>query len=205
MSSVLMGSPKTEHRGSQQFTEGELRSREKPKYYSPAVDCARGISRTITAKSRAPRWNYQSRCTWDIFLLAPLGEMLNRHRKQPRMAKQEYLDDVHVRILRVTEDLRAIQRELNCAAMQAPSDPELMEVLTQLPELESLDVLKGALDQMRHFLWFYVQVMTSGVEPEECRQAETKKASAAFVEKYSAATDAALLRYFADAKNRKPN
>ena len=121
------------------------------------------------------------------------------------MAKQEYLDDVHVRILRVTEDLRAIQRELNCAAMQAPGDPELMEVLTQLPELESLDVLKGALDQMRHFLWFYVQVMTSGVEPEEPRQAETKKASAAFVEKYSAATDAALLRYFADAKNRKPN
>src|SRR5438105_6207196 len=83
------------------------------------------------------------------------------------MDKQEYLDDVHVRILRVTEDLRAIQRELNCAAMQAPSDPELMELLSQLPELESLDVLKSALDQMRHFLWFYVQVMTSGAEAEE--------------------------------------
>jgi len=122
------------------------------------------------------------------------------------MAKQEYLDDVHVRILRVTEDLRAIQRELNCAAMQAPSDPELMEVLTQLPELESLDVLKGALDQMRHFLWFYVQVMTSGVEPEERpRVSDPKKPVSAVMEKYSAATDAALLRYFADAKNRKPN
>lgn len=122
------------------------------------------------------------------------------------MAKQEYLDDVHVRILRVTEDLRAIQRELNCAAMQAPSDPELMELLTQLPELESLDVLKSALDQMRHFLWFYVQVMTSGVEPEESlRPVEAKKPANPLVEKYSAATDAALLRYFADAKNRKPN
>ena len=132
--------------------------------------------------------------------------MLDRLRKQPRMAKQEYLDDVHVRILRVTEDLRAIQRELNCAAMQAPSDPELMEVLTQLPELESLDVLKSALDQMRHFLWFYVQVMTSGEEPEEQpRQTNPKKAQPSFVEKYSQATDAALLRYFADAKHRKPN
>jgi len=30
-------------------------------------------------------------------------------------------------LVRVTEDLRVIQRELNCAAMQAPSDPELME------------------------------------------------------------------------------
>lgn len=122
------------------------------------------------------------------------------------MAKQEYLDDVHVRILRVTEDLRAIQRELNCAAMQAPSDPELMEILTQLPELESLDVLKGALDQMRHFLWFYVQVMTSGVEPEERPQPSgPRKPVSALIEKYNAATDAALLRYFADAKNRKPN
>jgi hypothetical protein len=54
------------------------------------------------------------------------------------MADQEYLDDVHVRMLRVTEDLRVIQRELNCAAMQAPGDPELMEALTQLPEIETL-------------------------------------------------------------------
>jgi hypothetical protein len=123
------------------------------------------------------------------------------------MAKQEYLDDVHVRILRVTEDLRAIQRELNCAAMQAPSDPELMEMLSQLPELESLDVLKSALDQMRHFLWFYVQVMTSGNEPEERPRpsSNAKKPASALAEKCNAATDAALLRYFADAKNRKPN
>ena len=64
------------------------------------------------------------------------------------MSKQDYLDDVHSRMLRVTEDLRAIQRELNCAAMQAPGDPELMEALTQLPEIESIEVLKSALDQI---------------------------------------------------------
>ena len=75
--------------------------------------------------------------------------------------REEYLEDVHLRILRVTEDLRAIQRELNCAAMEAPNDPELMEALSELPELEALEVLKSALDQMRHFLWFYVQVMTN--------------------------------------------
>jgi len=39
---------------------------------------------------------------------------------------RESMDDIHLRILRVTEDLRVIQRELNCAAMQAPTDPELM-------------------------------------------------------------------------------
>src|SRR6476646_4242129 len=124
------------------------------------------------------------------------------------MADQEYLDDVHVRMLRVTEDLSVIQRELNCAAMQAPSDPELMEALTQLPELESLDVLKSALDQMRHFLWFYVQVMTSDAEAEEPTNQKTSKkaaAEASFIEKFNHLTDAALLRYFAEGKHRKPN
>src|SRR5258707_1548454 len=80
------------------------------------------------------------------------------------MPNADYMDDVHVRMLRVTEDLRAIQQTLNCAAMQAPGDPELMEALCQLPEIESLQVLKSALDQMRHFLWFYVQVMTNESE-----------------------------------------
>jgi hypothetical protein len=48
--------------------------------------------------------------------------------------------------------------------------------------------------------------MTSGEEPEDQPRSTTaKKTEASFVEKYSAATDAALLRYFADAKNRKPN
>jgi hypothetical protein len=124
------------------------------------------------------------------------------------MPKPDYLDDVHVRIMRVTEDLRAIQKELNCAAMQAPGDPELMEVLTQLPELESLDVLKSALDQMRHFLWFYVQVMTSDAEVEQRDPAKSPKKpakDAAFMERLNHVTDAALLRYFAEGKNRKPN
>src|SRR5437667_12274984 len=87
--------------------------------------------------------------------------MLERH-KDP-MA-QDNMDDLHRRIARVTEDLRTIQRELNCAAMQAPSDPELMEALNSLSETEPIETLRTALDQMRHFLWFYSQVMSN--EPE---------------------------------------
>ena len=128
------------------------------------------------------------------------------------MPKADYMDDVHVRMLRVTEDLRAIQRELNCAAMQAPGDPELMEALNQLPEIESLEVLKSALDQMRHFLWFYVQVMTSDAEAEERPRKNATKDSgaavsqeAALIEKLKHPTDAAMLRYYADSKTRKPN
>ena len=80
------------------------------------------------------------------------------------MKKEEYIGDLHLRIARVTEDLRAIQGELNCAAMQAPNDPELMEALSALPETEAIQVLRSALDQMRHFLWFYSQVMSNESE-----------------------------------------
>jgi hypothetical protein len=130
------------------------------------------------------------------------------------MEKSDFLDEVHVRILRVTEDLRAIQQTLNCAAMQAPGDPELMEALCQLPEIESLQVLKSALDQMRHFLWFYMQVMTDeSADGDRLRQSISQKPSAdsaisprvAAAEKFKRAADNALLQYLSDAKVRKPN
>ena len=120
------------------------------------------------------------------------------------------MDEIHLRILRVTEDLRAIQRELNCAAMQAPNDPELMEALSDPPEMESLHVLKSALDQMRHFLWFYMQVMTSGSEMGEkfrqnIRQEAPLLPEAEKQQQMQSAADAIMLRYLADSKFRKPN
>ncbi len=130
------------------------------------------------------------------------------------MEREDYLQDIHIRILRVTEDLRAIQRQLNCAAMEAPSDPELMEALSQLPEMDALQMLKSSVDQMRHFLWFYMQVMTNESESgEKLRQTIRQKVSAdsilghetSFLEKFKTASDAALIRYLSDGKNRKPN
>lgn len=124
---------------------------------------------------------------------------------------RESMEEIHLRILRVTEDLRAIQRELNCAAMQAPNNPELMEALSGPPEMESLQVLKSALDQMRHFLWFYIQVMTSGSEMgEKLRQSLRQDTSPHAPEteqqqQFQNASDAIMLRYLADSKFRKPN
>jgi hypothetical protein len=127
---------------------------------------------------------------------------------------REDMDDLHLRIARVTEDLRSIQQELNCAAMQAPSDPELMEALNSLSETEPIDTLRQALDQMRHFLWFYSQVMDA--EPElgdQLRQAgptktateETSKLENSFLDKLSRADELVLLRHMAETKQRKPN
>jgi hypothetical protein len=128
------------------------------------------------------------------------------------MAKDN-MDELHLRIARVTEDLRNIQRELNCAAMQAPSDPELMEALNSLSETEPIETLRSALDQMRHFLWFYSQVMSN--EPElgdKLRQGaaqaasdEKPKVKHSFLDQLSRADEAMLLQYLAEAKQRKPN
>jgi hypothetical protein len=128
------------------------------------------------------------------------------------MGNETEMDDLHTRMVRVTEDLRAIQRELNCAAMQAPSDPELMEALSALPETEAIQVLCKSLDQMRHFLWFYTQVMSNDPElGDKLRQSnasqtgEDGKVDTSFLDKLTRADEAVLLRYLADAKDRKPN
>jgi hypothetical protein len=115
-------------------------------------------------------------------------------------------------MVRVTEDLRAIQRELNCAAMQAPSDPELMEALSALPETEAIQVLGKSLDQMRHFLWFYSQVMSNDPElGDKLRQSnasktvEDSKVDTSFLDQLTRSDEALLLRYLAESKERKPN
>jgi hypothetical protein len=128
------------------------------------------------------------------------------------MGNDTQMDDLHTRMVRVTEDLRAIQRELNCAAMQAPSDPELMEALSALPETEAIQVLCKSLDQMRHFLWFYTQVMSNDPElGDKLRQSNTSKSvddgnvDTAFLDQLTRSDEALLLRYLVESKERKPN
>jgi hypothetical protein len=123
---------------------------------------------------------------------------------------QESMEEIQLRILRVTDDLRIIQSELNCAAMQAPTDPELLEALSEASQLESLTVLKSVLDQMRHFLWFFMQVVTSDSEMgEKFRQTLRLEAPVSRApevdQQFQSATDAIMLRYLADSRGRKPN
>ena len=126
------------------------------------------------------------------------------------MKNEEYMDEINVRILRVTEDLRAIQQEMNCAAMQAPNDPELMETLSGLSETESLQVLQSAIDQMRHFLWFYTQLLTGESAVGEHLRASSRQVNpipqvSRTSEKTAWPSDSTLIRMLADGRNRKPN
>jgi hypothetical protein len=122
---------------------------------------------------------------------------------------RESMEEIQLRILRVTDDLRVIQSELNCAAMQVPTDPELLEALAQQPQMESIQMLKTALDQMRHFLWFYMQVVTSDSEMGEKFRQSVRQENAAcppeLDQQFQSATDAIMLRYLADSRFRKPN
>src|SRR5258708_14835531 len=111
--------------------------------------------------------------------------------------------------MRDKDELIYVQLELICAAMQDPTDPELMEAIADPPQMESIQVLKSALDQMRHFLWFYVQVVTSDSEmAEKFRQTLRQDAPVRAPEmeqQFQSATDAIMLRYLADTKFPKPN
>jgi hypothetical protein len=84
-----------------------------------------------------------------------------------------------------------------------------MEALADPPEMESIQVLKSALDQMRHFLWFYTQVVASDSEMgEKFRQTLRQDALPRVPEmeqQFQNATDSIMLRYIADSKYRKPN
>lgn len=128
------------------------------------------------------------------------------------MKKEEYLDEINCRILRVTDDLRAIQQELNCAAMQAPGDPALMETLSGISETESLQVLRSAIDQMRHFLWFYAQVLTEDSAVGEHLRENLRQGNALqpsieprISGKTSWPSDTTLIRMLAEGRNSKPN
>jgi hypothetical protein len=114
------------------------------------------------------------------------------------------MDEVTSRIERITEDLRAIQQELNLAAMQIPSDPE-----EELVSVEALETLKSALDQMRHFLWFYFEVVNQESDlREKLRQAlgqgsEEETQAASPFEQLARAANRAFFRYRLNGK--KPN
>ena len=138
-----------------------------------------------------------------------------RHRSASNRAlgKVAGMEDINLRILRVTDGLRTIQRELNSLAMQATNDPQLMAALGDSPDLDSIRLLKCAVDQMRHFLWFYFQVTQDKSEAGEQLRQTLRQAGAvapstdqrADVERLRWPSDVTLIRLLADGSTNKPN
>jgi hypothetical protein len=98
--------------------------------------------------------------------------------------------------------------------MQASADPELMESLAGFNEMEAIETLRSALDQMRHFLWFYMEIVGSDSElADKLRTVVRQRPSAdnakpqesTVLDKIKSAADAAMMQYLSDGKVRKPN
>ncbi len=124
------------------------------------------------------------------------------------------MDDLHRRIARVTDDLRTIQQELNCAAMAAPSAPELMEALNSLTATGPSAPQRSARAQMGPFLGVVWHGM--GNDPElgdKLRQTasakmasdEKPKLETSFLDQLSRGDELMLLHHLAEARRRKPN
>ena len=78
------------------------------------------------------------------------------------------LSDITNRIRRVTEDLQALQVELDEATRKAET-AQRHAVVDELVEGDLLDDLKNAVDNVRHFLWSYIEATTEN--PADLRSA----------------------------------
>lgn len=121
------------------------------------------------------------------------------------------MEDIADRMRRITEDLRALQRALHEALVNGPVGGE--EESSQPVELESLKDFKSAIDQMRHFLWFYIRAMSNECGAGEkmiellrqaSRASELPSDPDSLLESLNAVSDYAILHYPIP-PNRKPN
>lgn len=122
------------------------------------------------------------------------------------------------RVDQVVNELASIQDELNRLLVEDSTNPVGSPGSALYPgegELAPLRDLKSVVDQMRHFLWFYLQVVTSGSESSErtlqlLRQVSKQPAvlhpnsPLTFLERLNALTEYALVHYHEDVSD-KPN
>jgi len=101
----------------------------------------------------------------------------------------------------ITDELRLLQRSLQEALLDGScmsSDQSVM--------LEAVDDFKSVLDQMRQYLWFYLNAMTSGEQMIELlrQAAQTGADPAKTIEQIESLPDYGLVHYYLP-PNRKPN
>ncbi|HZQ92268.1 MAG TPA: hypothetical protein VFA60_10785 [Terriglobales bacterium] len=127
------------------------------------------------------------------------------------------MSDMKTRVERVVAELCALQRDLNQQLMDS-AEPGAVTGQAATPpaaaETAPIRDLKSVVDQVRHFLWFYLQVSSAGSESaERTRQLLRQVARdshrngqenpATFFERLSAMAEYAVLQR--NRSNSKPN
>ncbi|MBI2679064.1 MAG: hypothetical protein HYX28_09810 [Candidatus Koribacter versatilis] len=76
------------------------------------------------------------------------------------------MSDITTRVRRVTADLEVLQRELDAASHPGA---ERSAIVDELVAGDLLNDLKNAVDNVRHFLWAYIEATTQN--PEDLKNA----------------------------------
>jgi hypothetical protein len=69
------------------------------------------------------------------------------------------MNDIMLRIQRVTDDLKTVEGELNHLLLTKANDRAFSEMLDSF-DLETVRGLKAAVDNMRQLLWSYIEALT---------------------------------------------
>src|SRR5205085_12620584 len=74
------------------------------------------------------------------------------------------MSDYNARIERAVQDLASLQRDLNQLLLDGAAVEGAPLKFATAVDAGSLRELKGVVDQVRHFLWFYLQAVNGGTE-----------------------------------------
>jgi hypothetical protein len=118
------------------------------------------------------------------------------------------LSDITGRMRRITDELREVQQQLQDALLEGPIGPETIGPEDKPVMLEEVKDFKATVDQMRHFLWFFVQAVSEDDSGEKLvellRQAAHGMKQASALDQINSVSDYAILHYPIP-PNRKPN
>ena len=67
------------------------------------------------------------------------------------------MDDICARIRRITNDLNALEMELEWSKIEDAGPEEQGRLLDEILSLELVGEFKAAVDKMRHLLWCYIE------------------------------------------------
>jgi hypothetical protein len=118
------------------------------------------------------------------------------------------LNDITGQMRRITDELREVQQQLQDALLDGPIGPETIGPEDKPVMLDEVKDFKATVDQMRQFLWFFVQAVSEDDSGEKLvellRQAAHGMKQASALDQINSVSDYAILHYPIP-PNRKPN
>ncbi len=118
------------------------------------------------------------------------------------------MNDITGRMRRITEELREVQQQLQNALLDGPIGPETIGPEEGPVMVDEVKDFKTTVDQMRQFLWFFVQAVSEDESGDKLvellRQAAHGLKQVSALDQITSGSDYAILHYPIP-PNRKPN